>query len=118
MSRLMSAAGSLQAWLGRAIRERRESLAVSRMELGRRAHVSRSQLIDIENGLVTARIDTLERIATALGLELVLTDAKSVARREPPRLVRVGNFLDLSGKCTPGSHVTPDPACQGPARDS
>ncbi len=52
--------------LGDAIRSRRISLFLSQEELGSRAHLHRTYVTDVENGLRNISMVTLLRIAKAL----------------------------------------------------
>ena len=52
--------------LGDAIRNRRISLYLSQEELGSRAHLHRTYVTDVENGLRNISMITLLRIAKAL----------------------------------------------------
>ena len=49
------------------IRDLREGLGWSQRELGRRAGVSHVTICQIESGSLDPRVETLDRIATALG---------------------------------------------------
>lgn len=55
---------------GRVIRELREERGVTQEVLSGLAALSRSHLADIERGSVSPSVDTLWRIAEALGLKL------------------------------------------------
>lgn len=57
---------------GRLIRAARERHGLSQSELAYRALSSQQSISRIERGLVSPSVETLERIATALGEELVL----------------------------------------------
>ncbi len=54
------------AHLGDAIRSRRISLYLSQEELGERAHLHRTYVTDVENGVRNISMITLLRIAKAL----------------------------------------------------
>lgn len=56
--------------LGKRIRELREEVGLTQVELAKKAKVSRSMLSMIEEGNQNSSIDTLDRIAKALGKEL------------------------------------------------
>lgn len=55
---------------GRVIRELREERGVTQEVLSGLAALSRSHLADIERGSISPSVDTLWRIAEALGLRL------------------------------------------------
>ncbi len=56
--------------LGRRIRFIREKRGLSQTHLADMAQIGRAHLSQIENGAVTARIDTLYAIATALEMHV------------------------------------------------
>lgn len=58
--------------LGRRLRELREAAGVTQVELARRVGTGQSTIARIEAGGGTPKLDTLERIATALGAELIV----------------------------------------------
>ena len=58
--------------LGRDIRQLREDAGVSQSALARHAEISQPELSRIEAGLVSPSLETLERIAVALGADLRL----------------------------------------------
>jgi transcriptional regulator with XRE-family HTH domain len=64
---------------GTLIRTSRLRRGISQAELARRAHTSQSAVARIEAGRTSPTVDTLERLADALGLRLELdaTDADS-----------------------------------------
>jgi transcriptional regulator with XRE-family HTH domain len=57
---------------GRVIREARERHGLNQSELAYRAMSSQQAISRIERGLVSPSVETLKRIATALGEELVV----------------------------------------------
>jgi HTH-type transcriptional regulator / antitoxin HipB len=58
--------------IGQAVRERRLALGLSQTELATRAGMTQPALSRLEAGGSVPRIPVLERIATALGAELVV----------------------------------------------
>lgn len=56
--------------IGERIRDLRKSQNLSQEELANKAYISRSFLGEIERGRSSATIDSLEKIATALGITL------------------------------------------------
>ena len=57
--------------VGKKIRELRENRKLTTYELGKLAGISRQTVENIENGKVSARLGTLEKIAKNLGLKSV-----------------------------------------------
>ena len=60
----------VKAALGRKIKDSRLSLGMSQTELAKRARVRRALVSDIERELANPTLDSLVRIARALGVEL------------------------------------------------
>ena len=54
--------------LGNHLKEERDKAGLSQEELAEKAGVSRGQLCDIENGKVNARIETLFKLSTSVGI--------------------------------------------------
>jgi transcriptional regulator with XRE-family HTH domain len=63
-------AALLGRYVGHAVREQRLAHRLTLGQVAERAAVSRSLLSKIENGLVSASLDTLARIAQALGVSM------------------------------------------------
>jgi ribosome-binding protein aMBF1 (putative translation factor) len=62
--------------LGMVITEAREKLGLSQRELAQKSHVTQQQLSKIENGY-NCNLLTLIKVSTALGLDLILSEALS-----------------------------------------
>ena len=60
--------------IGQAIKDARANAGISLRELARRAGMNPTQLSMIERGISGCTIETLEKIANALGKEIVLRD--------------------------------------------
>ena len=58
--------------VARVVIRRRAALGISQKELARRVGTSHSAISRLESGRHKASLDTLQRVATALGLRLVL----------------------------------------------
>lgn len=56
--------------IGKVISELRKKKGISQNKLSRLAGMSRSYLHRLENDLLSPRVDTLERIAKALGVKM------------------------------------------------
>src|SRR5262249_29289015 len=65
--------------IGQAVRERRLALGLSQVELAARAGMTQPALSRLEAGGVVPTIPVLERVATALGAELIVTIAPHAA---------------------------------------
>lgn len=55
---------------GRAVRQRRQELAISQEELTSRAQLHRTYVGDIERGARNLSLENIEKIARALGLRM------------------------------------------------
>ena len=60
--------------IGEMIKDARANAGISLRELARRAGMNPTQLSEIERGLKGCTTETLQRIADALGKEIVLRD--------------------------------------------
>jgi len=58
------------AEVGERVRGAREAAELSQRELARRVGTSQATVIRLEDGAVGAKLTTLQRVATALGLEV------------------------------------------------
>jgi len=56
--------------MGRHLRLERDKASLTQDELSQRAHITRSQLCDIELGKVNVRVENLLKIAKAIGINL------------------------------------------------
>jgi transcriptional regulator with XRE-family HTH domain len=74
--------------LARHIRSHRTAQKLSQRELAERAGTSHSAISRIESGRHRITVDTLQRIAQALGVDLILT-FESGGRRRVRRSVRL-----------------------------
>lgn len=74
----------LRSWFGAAVRRARAERGITQREAAALAGVSYQLISQIETGRVNTTVDTIEAIADALGIELVLVSEGSrpgVARR-------------------------------------
>jgi ribosome-binding protein aMBF1 (putative translation factor) len=72
------AAAKLAAEVGERVRQAREAAGISQRELARRMGTSQAAVDRLEAGGVGATLTTLQRVATALGLT-VIVDLKATA---------------------------------------
>jgi transcriptional regulator with XRE-family HTH domain len=70
--------------VGAAVRAARRRAGVSQAELARRAHTSQPAIARLEKGQVSPTVISLDRIARALGTELVI-DFEPVGERAAQR---------------------------------
>jgi ribosome-binding protein aMBF1 (putative translation factor) len=68
--RAYAAAAALAAEVGERVREAREAAGFSQRELARRMRTSQAAVDRLEAGGVGATLTTLQRVASALGLEV------------------------------------------------
>src|SRR5579871_2043036 len=61
---------SITSRLGRRVRELRRARGLSQVELAHAARMSRVFVGDVENGQKSASVDTLDKLANALGVEV------------------------------------------------
>jgi ribosome-binding protein aMBF1 (putative translation factor) len=72
------AAAKLAAEVGERVRQAREAAGISQRELARRMGTSQAAVDRLEAGGVGATLTTLQRVATALGLTIIV-DLKATA---------------------------------------
>jgi transcriptional regulator with XRE-family HTH domain len=71
--------------IGRAVRERRQSLGLSQVELAARAGMTQPALSRLEAGVVVPTIPLLERISGALEADLIVEVAPAPPDPQPGR---------------------------------
>lgn len=69
--------------LTQALRSRRKALRLTQQELGQRAGLAAKHVSRIENGTHEPKVSTLFALVSALGLELALGEAGTVAPMPP-----------------------------------
>ena len=69
--------------VGSAVRAARRRAGMSQVELARRAGTSQPSIARLERGLVSPTVISLDRIARALGAELVIDFEPAAARSRP-----------------------------------
>jgi len=72
---------ALRHSIARVVLSGRASRAWSQAELARRAGTTQARVSDVENAVGNLRLDTLERLADALGLTLEVRPSGRAARR-------------------------------------
>lgn len=63
--------------LGETIRLARKKLDLSQTELARQASVRQALISDLENGVTSAKLDTIIKVLAALRLDLTVTARES-----------------------------------------
>ena len=72
---------ALRHSIARLVLSARAGRAWSQAELGRRAGTTQARVSDLENAVGNPRLDTVERVAEALGLVLEVRPAGRASRR-------------------------------------
>ena len=80
--------------ISRQLRERRHQLGLSLTQLARRADTSAPTLSRYENGWSRFEVTTLQKLATALGCELIIRLEPKNAQRNQPTRTEVVERLD------------------------
>lgn len=71
--------------LGEAVRRERERAGLSQRELAARMHSTQSVIARLEAGAVTPTLETLDRVAAALGIELTVRLRRPTSPRRKER---------------------------------
>ena len=79
---------SLRHSLARLVLSARAKRSWSQAQLAERAATTQARISDMENGLGNLRLDTLERVAEALGLALMVQSRASAQRARVPVVLR------------------------------
>ena len=94
---------SLEASVGAAIRELRLRDGLTIAQVSERAAISRGMLSKIENGQTTAGLDTLSRIARALGVSMSMLFSRYDAAGTGAQHVRRGQGMETVRRGRPSS---------------
>ncbi|MCS6853663.1 MAG: XRE family transcriptional regulator [Elioraea sp.] len=95
----------LSRYVGAAIRELRLAHRLTLGQVAERAQISRSLLSKIENGLVSASLDTLARIAQALGSSMSALFKHWDVPEGRAQHVRAGQGMEVVRRGTPAGHT-------------
>lgn len=98
-------AALLGRYVGHAVREHRLAHRLTLGQVAERAAVSRSLLSKIENGLVSASLDTLARIAQALGVSMSALFKHWDVPEGRAQHVRAGEGMEVVRRGTPSGHT-------------
>lgn len=96
---------TMEAAVGAAIREQRQRHALTLAQLAESAGLSRGMLSKIETGQTSAGLDTLGRIARALGLPMSVLFAKYDAAPGAALHVRRGMGMEVVRRGTASGHT-------------
>lgn len=96
---------SLEASVGAAIREQRQKHGSTIAQVAEQAGISRGMLSKIENGQTSAGLDTLARIARALGVSMSMLFGKYDATAASAQHVKQGAGMEVVRRGTRSGHT-------------
>jgi transcriptional regulator with XRE-family HTH domain len=96
---------SLEETVGVAIRELRQKHGLTIAQVSEQAGISRGMLSKIENGQTSAAMDTLARIARALGVSMSMLFSKYDATSPSAQHVRKGAGMEVVRRGTRSGHT-------------
>ena len=96
---------SLEETVGAAIREQRQKHGLTIAQVAEQADVSRGMLSKIENGQTTAGMDTLARIARALGVSMSMLFSKYDATAASAQHIKKGAGMEVVRRGTKSGHT-------------
>lgn len=96
---------SLEESVGAAVREQRQKHGLTIAQLAEQAGISRGMLSKIENGQTTAGMDTLARIARALGGSMSMLFSKYDATATSAQHVKKGAGMEVVRRGTKSGHT-------------
>lgn len=96
---------SLEESVGAAIREQRQKHGLTIAQVAEQAEVSRGMLSKIENGQTTAGMDTLARIARALGVSMSMLFSKYDATTTAAQHIKKGAGMEVVRRGTKSGHT-------------
>lgn len=96
---------SLEASVGTAIRELRQRDGLTIAVVAEQAGVSRGMLSKIENGQTSAGMDTLARIARALGVSMSMLFSKYDATASSAQHIKKGMGMEVVRRGTKSGHT-------------
>ncbi len=97
--------GALERYLGNAIRELRQQHGLTIAEVADRAAISRGMLSKIENAQTATSLDTLHRLAQALGVSLSALFRNYDVPEGSAQLVRQGEGMEVVRRGTRRGHT-------------
>ena len=102
---LPDAAGALERYLGNAVRELRQRHGLTIAEVAERAAISRGMLSKIENAQTATSLDTLTRLARALGVSLSTLFRNYDVPDGSAQLVKNGEGMEVVRRGTKRGHT-------------
>lgn len=96
---------SLEEAVGTAIREIRQRHALTLAQVSEQANISRGMLSKIENGQTSAGMDTLSRIARALGVSMSMLFSKYDSASTSAQHVKQGQGMETVRRGTKSGHT-------------
>ena len=101
----MANSPSLESFLGKAIREKRLSHGLTIADVSERAGISRGMLSKLENAQTATSLDTLQRIASALGVSLSMLFRDFGVEGGSAQHVREGAGMEVVRRGTKSGHT-------------
>ncbi|MBK9021257.1 MAG: helix-turn-helix domain-containing protein [Sulfuritalea sp.] len=102
---LPDAAGALERYLGNAVRDLRQRHGLTIAEVAERAAISRGMLSKIENAQTATSLDTLTRLARALGVSLSTLFRNYDVPDGSAQLVKNGEGMEVVRRGTKRGHT-------------
>jgi transcriptional regulator with XRE-family HTH domain len=96
---------SLEETVGAAIRELRQKHGLTIAQVSEQAGISRGMLSKIENGQTSAGMDTLARIARALGVSMSMLFSKYDATAASAQHIKKGAGMEVVRRGTKSGHT-------------
>ncbi|MEO8297140.1 MAG: XRE family transcriptional regulator [Burkholderiales bacterium] len=100
-----SASPSLEETVGAAIRELRQRHGLTLAQVAEQASLSRGMLSKIENGQTSAGMETLARIARALGVSMSMLFSKYDATAASAQHIKKGAGMEVVRRGTKSGHT-------------
>lgn len=100
-----SESGALERYLGNAIRDLRQRHGLTIAEVADRAGISRGMLSKIENAQTATSLDTLNRLAQALGVSLSALFRNYDVPEGSAQLVKKGEGMEVVRRGTKRGHT-------------
>lgn len=102
---LPDAAGALERYLGNAVRDLRQRHGLTIADVAERAAISRGMLSKIENAQTATSLDTLTRLARALGVSLSALFRNYDVPDGSAQLVKNGEGMEVVRRGTKRGHT-------------
>ena len=99
------ATASLEESVGAAIKEQRQRHGLTIAQVSEQASISRGMLSKIENGQTSAGMDTLARIARALGVSMSMLFSKYDVTASSAQHIKKGTGMEVVRRGTKSGHT-------------